>query len=118
MGALTRRLRWCTLKAGENEWSVRVGVGWYAALEEADRYLKSAMKNPTPLSHRAASLMFTMENKYEQAFAEAERAIALDPNDPSGHEAMALILLFTGKPEKASNSSMLRSASIPGPISC
>jgi tetratricopeptide (TPR) repeat protein len=45
--------------------------------------------------------MFTIEYQYEEAFAGAERAIALDPNDSSGHEAMARILLFTDKPEKS-----------------
>jgi len=84
-----------------NEWSVRIGIGWYVAIDEANRHLKAAMKNPTPLAHRVASLMFTIEYQYEEAFAEAERAIALDPNDPSGHEAMARILLFTDKPEKS-----------------
>lgn len=81
-----------------NEWSVRMGIGWYAAIEEANRYLKAAMKTPTPLARRVASLMFTMQSRYEEALVEAERAIALDPNDPSGYEAMVRILLFTGKP--------------------
>ena len=84
-----------------NEWSVRMGIGWYGSLDEANRHLKAAMKDPSPLAHRVASLMFTMENQYEQALTEAERAIALDPNDPIGYEAMARILLFVGKPEKS-----------------
>jgi tetratricopeptide (TPR) repeat protein len=84
-----------------NEWSVRMGIGWYAAMEEADRHLKVAMNNPTPLAHRVASLMFTIRGQYEEALGEAERAIALDPKDPSGHEAMARILLFTGKPRES-----------------
>ncbi|GMQ75565.1 MAG: adenylate/guanylate cyclase domain-containing protein [Gammaproteobacteria bacterium] len=84
-----------------NEWSVRMGIGWNAAIQQANRHLQAAMKDPTPLAHRIASLMFIMENQYEEAITEAERAIALDPNDPSGHDAMARILLFAGKPEKS-----------------
>ena len=84
-----------------NDWSVSLGFGFQTAIQEANRHLKAAMKEPTPLAHRIASLMFTFENQYEKAITEAERAIALDPNDPNGHDAMARILLFSGKPEES-----------------
>ena len=84
-----------------NDWSFRMGIDWYGGMQEANRHLDAAMKDPTPLAYRAASLMLTMEKRYEEALIEAERAVALGPKDPSGHEAMARILLFTGEPEKS-----------------
>jgi adenylate cyclase len=38
---------------------------------------------------------------HEEAIAEAERAIALDPNDAAGYTAMAGALIYSGKPEEA-----------------
>ena len=84
-----------------NDWSISLGIGWNAAIQEANRHLKAAMKDPTPLAHQIASLMFTMKSQTEEAITEAERAITLDPNDPSGYDAMARALLFAGKPEKS-----------------
>ncbi len=84
-----------------NDWSFRMGIDWYGGMQEANRHLEAAMKDPTPLAHRAASLMLTIEKRSEEALTEAERAVASGPNGPSGHEAMARILLFTGKPGKS-----------------
>jgi tetratricopeptide (TPR) repeat protein len=40
--------------------------------------------------------------QHEQALVEAERAIALDPNDAHSYEMLADILTFAGRPEEAS----------------
>ena len=84
-----------------NFWTIRLGFSWSAAIEQANRHLNAAMIDPTPLAHRAASLMLTIEYQYEEAITEAERAIALDPNDPSGYDAMARILIYFGSPVKS-----------------
>jgi adenylate cyclase len=84
-----------------NFWTIRLGFSWEAAIEQATRHLKAAMIDPTPLAHRAASLMLIIEYKYEEAITEAERAIALDPNNPSGYDAMARVLIYFGSPVKS-----------------
>jgi adenylate cyclase len=84
-----------------NGWSLWLGIGRAVVLQEANRHLKAAMIDPTPLTHRIASLMLILESQYEEAITEAERAIALDPNDPLGHEAMARVLVYSGRPEES-----------------
>src|SRR5260370_18458677 len=46
-------------------------------------------------------LMYMLKRQYDQATAEAERAIALDPNSVVGYRALAELLDFSGKPGEA-----------------
>src|SRR5260370_40283135 len=46
-------------------------------------------------------LMYMLKRQYDQATAEAERAIALDPNSVVGYRALAEIMDFSGKPAEA-----------------
>jgi tetratricopeptide (TPR) repeat protein len=39
--------------------------------------------------------------QYDQAIAEGERAIALDPNDAASYTGQAEVLNFAGRPEEA-----------------
>lgn len=78
-----------------------LGIGWQPALQQAEHHVKAAMKDPTPLAHRVASLLHMIERRTEEATAEAERAIALDPNDPSGYDAMARVLIYFGRPAES-----------------
>ena len=41
------------------------------------------------------------KKQHDQAIAEAERAIALDPNDADGYAWLGEILNFAGRPEEA-----------------
>ena len=80
--------------------------GWVDSLEmsgteagkNAWRHLEEALKNPTPRAHRVAARMHTSGERWDQAIAEAERAIALDANDPDGYEAMSRVLVRAGRP--------------------
>jgi rhodanese-related sulfurtransferase len=40
----------------------------------------------------------TYQGQHDEAIAEAERAISLDSNDPVGYEAMAVALIYAGRP--------------------
>ncbi|NCF81589.1 MAG: tetratricopeptide repeat protein, partial [Proteobacteria bacterium] len=60
-----------------------------------------AMKDPTPQAHRIASFIHITQNQYDDAMAEAQRAIDLDPNDPIGYEAMAWVLIHVGRPAES-----------------
>ncbi len=76
-----------------NGWADRTGVSYDDALKKTNRHLKEAMKNPTPLAHRISSSQHTVFQRPDEAMTEAERAIALDPNDPNGYEAMSRLLV-------------------------
>jgi TolB-like protein/class 3 adenylate cyclase len=66
----------------------------------ARHYLEKAITSPTSLSHRVASSMALNRRQFKEAIEEAERAIALNPNDASCHYTMAEALVYGGKPNK------------------
>ena len=83
-------------------WHRRLGISpktltWQWAKE----YLEKSMVAPTPLAHKIASAMLVANRRFDDAIAEAERAIAIDPNNPMGHLALAEVLIFSGSPAKA-----------------
>ena len=78
-----------------------LGMSWIEARAKALQYLQMAMKNPTSLAHQVASSMFLFKRQYEDAIAEAERAIAVDPNDPGAHLMMADALIMADRPAEA-----------------
>ncbi|NOQ43102.1 MAG: tetratricopeptide repeat protein, partial [Dehalococcoidia bacterium] len=67
----------------------------------AQLYLERAMKYPTSVAHRVASDIVLTRRKHQEALAEAEQAITMDPNDAESHLMMAEVLLFIGRPEEA-----------------
>jgi TolB-like protein/class 3 adenylate cyclase/TPR repeat protein len=66
----------------------------------ARHYLEKATKMPTSLSHRVASSMALNRRQFKEAIEEAERAIALNPNDASSHYTMAEALVYGDNPNK------------------
>jgi len=96
-------LAWLYYQARQRSWHESLGLSEQAdAMDQANRYLKLAMKHPTPLAHRvAADKLWQMENQYDEAVAEAKRAIALDPGDPVSHAGLARALIHAGRPEEA-----------------
>lgn len=97
---------WESWRQGES-WTAKVTPtddnyrSFTAARFEADKYLTLALRNPSPLAHRVASATYWDYRKFDEAIAEAERALALDPNDPDGHVALAWALIFSGRPQDA-----------------
>jgi TolB-like protein/Flp pilus assembly protein TadD len=67
----------------------------------AQLYLEKALKYPTSVAHRVASDIALTRRKHQEALAEAEKAIAMDPNDAESHMIMAEVLLCIGRPEEA-----------------
>lgn len=82
-------------------WTQTLKIPIVYAPDRAEEYLQKAMQNPTPLAHRVASEMRLQNRSFDAAIAEAESAIAKDPNDPEGYVAMGAALIFGGQPEKA-----------------
>jgi TolB-like protein/class 3 adenylate cyclase/Flp pilus assembly protein TadD len=68
---------------------------------DAEKYLAKAMKDPTPLAHEVASAMLLHAQQHPEAIAEAQRAVASDPNDADGYVALAGALSFAGRPGEA-----------------
>jgi adenylate cyclase len=45
--------------------------------------------------------IYLWKKQHEQAIAETERAIALDPNEADGYANLGVILLLAGRPEES-----------------
>jgi adenylate cyclase len=78
-----------------------LGISWREARARARQYLQVAMKNPTSLAHHVNSQMYLFKRLHEKAISEAERALALDPNNPSNYAAMSDALNMAGRPKEA-----------------
>ncbi|MGD2270752.1 MAG: tetratricopeptide repeat protein [Desulfobacterales bacterium] len=83
------------------DWSHVLGISAEAMPELAGEYLQTAREYPTPLAHQVTSKWYRILLYHEEAVAEAERAVALDPNDAAGYMAMAGALIYSGKPEES-----------------
>lgn len=81
-------------------WGVALGLG-RDTQADAEQYLAKAMRDPTPLAHEVASAMLVHNQKHAEAIAEAQRAVASDPNDADGYVALAGALSFAGRPTDA-----------------
>jgi TolB-like protein/class 3 adenylate cyclase/Tfp pilus assembly protein PilF len=68
---------------------------------DAEQYLAKAMRDPTPLAHEVASAMLVHSQQQAEGIAEAQRAVASDPNDADGYVALAGALSFAGRPGEA-----------------
>jgi TolB-like protein/Flp pilus assembly protein TadD len=97
---------WITYRKGE-AWSLIVNpdksnsVSMLGSRDKAEIHLKQAIRDPTPLAHQVESQISWDYRQFEGALGEAKQAVALDPNDPEGHLAMAWALIFAGRAEAA-----------------
>ena len=80
-------------------WNNELGITTAAANNTALGYLSQAEQHESSLTAVAASQIDLYNDQQEKALIEAARAIALDPNDPEAHVAMALALITTGRPD-------------------
>ena len=63
--------------------------------------LPVARKNPTPYAHFAVAKTLLYQRRYDEAIANGETAIALDPNYPDGYFMLGVIQTFAGKSAEA-----------------
>jgi TolB-like protein len=77
------------------------GLGWPNADSLAKKHLRLAMQNPTASAHRAAAWIHTWKSEYEEAIAEAEHAIAREPNNAHSYHAMGGALIYDGRSKEA-----------------
>ena len=93
---------WMGTGQGE-EWRTRAGIHLETHRLWARHYLQMAMKKPTSVAHQVASLFALYRRQHESAIAEAEKALALEPNDITSHLAMGSALIYAGRPQEATN---------------
>ncbi len=60
-----------------------------------------ALDDSLPIAHSLLSSIYAEKQQYDQALAEGERAIALDPNNADSYQAQAQALNWAGRPEEA-----------------
>jgi len=93
---------WMGTGQGE-EWRTRAGIHLETHRLWARHYLQMAMKRPTSVAHQVASLFALYRRQHESAIVDAEKALALEPNDIMSHLAMGRALIYAGRPQEATN---------------
>jgi tetratricopeptide (TPR) repeat protein len=84
------------------EWNWR----WSADPQTLERALALAQQalaldDSLPWAHSLLSFVYAWKQQYDQAIAEGERAITLDPNNADSYAQQANVLRFAGRPEDA-----------------
>jgi TolB-like protein/Flp pilus assembly protein TadD len=86
-------------------WQEKIGLNqrwnWNEPRFRAEQFLAKAMQDPTPLAHQVTSARLLHLQQHEEAIAEAQRAIALDPNDADSYVALAGALSLAGRADEA-----------------
>ena len=89
--------------AGGKKFNEAIRADYFAARVIARHYLNIAMKKPTALAYRVASRMDIRLRRHDEALQNAEKAIAIYPNDAEMQLNIARILTYSGKPKEAMN---------------
>lgn len=91
---------------GEQRSADSLGLAYYQTSERLRIALRRALQQPTALTHQIAAerSAYYPRTTAKKALAEAELALALDPNDPAGHLAKASALLKDDRPRQAETS--------------
>jgi adenylate cyclase len=87
--------------SASTSWGWARDLGWSNASSLAEKHLQIAMKNPAGSAHRAAARIHIFKAQHEEAITEAERAIALEPNNTHNLHTMAYVLVYAGRSKEA-----------------
>ena len=71
---------------------------WQQGLEQAE---KAVALDPCSTTFSHLGIIYNFMQKPEKAFAEAEKAVALGPNDPWAYDCMGAALLYSGRAHDA-----------------
>ena len=85
-------------------WEREMGESWNSLRRLTADTLKNAKQHPTPLVHVVAALEYVNRGLADQALMEAKQAIAMQPNDPEAHVALAFASIISGRPWEGLNS--------------
>ncbi len=84
--------------AFENDWSFDLGMPSTRTESRANAHLEKALEAPTPLAHTLQARILASWGFFDDAVAEAEKAVALDGNDATAHAGLANVLILAGQP--------------------
>ncbi len=79
---------------------------WFAVLGLSSRRetmalvranLDKSKRNPSALMHRVGAQIAYLDRRFDDAVTEAERAIALDPNDAESYARLGMTLVWSGR---------------------
>jgi adenylate cyclase len=73
-------------------------INYDLARLRARQYCVEAMKEPTSIAYQVAGVMDLNLRQWDAAISRLEKALALDPNDPTCHDAMSGVLSMSGRP--------------------
>ena len=76
-----------------------LGISWHEARVRSIQYLQKATDDP--ITHSVKSQRYLWRRQHQEAIAEMEQALALDPNDPTSLYNMGNTLIFSGRPKEA-----------------
>jgi adenylate cyclase len=84
------------------EWVYHWGVDAQTSKRAFELERKAlALDDSLPMAHSLLGQLYLLQQQYDQAIAEAERAIALDPNNAYSHFVQGVVLNNAGRPEEA-----------------
>jgi adenylate cyclase len=86
---------------GTSYWSNRLGMKTNEVVTALADALERAVKHPTALAYSVSAASKARIGHVEGAISDAQTAISLDPNDPTGHLALAASLIYAGQPQDA-----------------
>jgi adenylate cyclase len=86
-----------------NDWASELGMLSFEAEEGWEEHLELAMKPSNSLAHILRSRVLASLERYSEAAAEAEKAIALDNNDATAYAGLANALILAGRPVEGEN---------------
>ena len=84
--------------AFKNGWAFDLDMPSFRAEAFANDHLEQALKTPTPLAHAVQSRMFAAFGFHTEAVEEAEKAVALNPNDATAVAGLAHALVLADRP--------------------
>ncbi|MGD1983437.1 MAG: winged helix-turn-helix domain-containing protein [Chromatiaceae bacterium] len=93
-------IHWQAYKRGWYRNQPWMGLAW----EKTMNALEQALKRPTSLAYFVDSGIYTTNRRFEQAIAQARKAVQQFPNDAYAHLALADALSFAGQPVAARRS--------------
>ena len=88
----------------ESNWESTTQGGYQRAFDRMEAALAKAMRQPNALAHTVSAEVLSKQGRYEEAFTEIGKAMALDPNDPGNYLSKARILNATGRAAEAEES--------------
>lgn len=88
----------------QSDWESTTQGGYQRAFDRMQAALAKAMRQPNALAHAVSAEVLSKQGRYEEAFSEIGKAMALAPNDPGNYLSKARILNATGRAAEAEES--------------